>query len=104
MHNNSPSLADGALGLELVQLGGRLDDVLPVGDGDGGTAVDIGGGDVLIGVERVVRLDGHGMGTTSSGGVNGKNRLELGVGGVVARGTVRHVGERGDDEWVEGGN
>ena len=72
-----PSLADFALGLELVGLVGGSHDILSVDDLDAGAAVYELGGDVVVRVGRVIGLDEDVVGTTDGGGMNWYDGLEL---------------------------
>ena len=65
-----PSLGDLPGGLELIGFRGGLDDVLPVGHDDIGTAVGELGGDELVRVRRGIRLHDDGVIAADSGGVD----------------------------------
>lgn len=79
---NAPSLSDFADSLELVWLGGGSDSVLAPRYSHTRTPVHILGGDVIIGVNGVLRLDIEVAGTAGGGGVDWNNGLELRVWGV----------------------
>jgi hypothetical protein len=90
--HHETSFANSTLGLELIRLFSRGDEVLTVSHSDVRTAVDEFRGDKLVSELRVLGLDGDSMGPAFSSGMNRENTLELRFGGVVPR---RSVGQDG---------
>lgn len=91
-----PSLGDFPLSLELKGVRSRGDEVLAVVDSDLRTPVDELGGDVSVGVGRVLRLHHDAVGGTARrGGVDRQNGLQLGVGSIQAGGDVAGGGHFG---------
>lgn len=81
---HSPGLSDGSLGLELVRFGSGGHDVLTIGDRDSSTTVNVLGRDVLVVVKSVLGLNHDSIGASRSSGVDGEDRFQLGIWGVVS--------------------
>ena len=79
---DSPGLRDLARRLELERLGGGRHDVLALDDGDIRAAVGELGGDEVVRVRRLLGLDDDAARPARGSGVDGENRLELGLGSV----------------------
>lgn len=83
---NVPSLGNLPDSLELVGFSCGRDNELAIVEGNVCTAVGEFGGDVLVRVRSVLRLDNNGVRTTCRSRVNGNDGFELGLGSVQSRG------------------
>ena len=81
--------------MEFIFLDGRGDVELTIRDIDLSTSIEELGGDVLVGVEGVLRLNGNGVRATGCSWVNWQDRFEFGLGGIVTRGVFVEVGGHG---------
>ena len=90
-----PSLPDLAGGLELEWLDGGSDIELTIGNDDVSTTIKVLGGDVLVGIGSIFRVDLDVVWATSGGRMDWNDGFKVRVGGVVPR--RRRVGLGGHD-------